>query len=110
MSVSSLRLELTTYHFPFVELLVTHSALCRAGELVSAGPRRLNTETAGFNHELVQAQWAILGKETKGEEHGLEMDESSSNTRAAFNLGDLGENPFPHLEPLICNVRSDPET
>lgn len=77
---------------------------------MSAGPGRLNTETAGFYRELVQAQWAILGKETKGEERGLEMDESSSNTRAAFNLGNLRENPFPHLEPLICNVRSDPET
>lgn len=73
-------------------------------------PGRLSTETAGFYHQLVQAQWAILGKETKDEERGLEMDESSSNTRAAFRLGDLGENPFPDLEPPFCNVKSDPET
>lgn len=38
------------------------------------------------------------------------MDERRSNTRAAFSLRDLGENPFPHLEPPVCNVRSDPET
>lgn len=70
-------------------------------------PGRLNTE---IYRELVQAQWAILGKEIKDEERGLEMDERRSNTRAAFGLRDLGENPFPHLEPPICNVRPDPET
>lgn len=37
------------------------------------------------------------------------MDESTRHTTASLSQGDLGGNPFPHLEPPNCNGRSDPE-